>query len=167
MSVTHETIAKELNLARSTVTRILNDDPSYRASEKTRKKVLALAKRLDYDFGNLRRIHRRRYKRIPVDIPVYVRIVLADGSVFDEGRARFLDLSPISALVADFRLRKQLLPLSPFILAIEVLEGELAALKVRARIARMTIADGVHMGVEFIDLARETNVRIKEYLNIP
>lgn len=166
MNITHETIAKELNLARSTVTRILNDDPTYRASQKTRRKVLALARQMNYDFANLRRIHRRRYQRIPVDIPVYVRILLSDGTVFDEGKARFLDLSPISALVGNFNLHKQLIPLSPFTLEMEVLEGELAAVRVRGRIARIVMPDEMQMGVEFADLEQATIERLKEYLHV-
>ena len=167
MSVTHEIIASQLNLARSTVTRILNNDPNYRASERTRKKVFALAKKLEYDFSNLRRIHRRKYERIPVDIPVRVKLLLPDGSIHDEGDARLLDLSPFSAQVGDFRVHKQTMPLTPFSLEIEVVSGELTALRVRARIARISVSDGVQMGVEFADVESAASDRIKEYLNIP
>ena len=165
MSVTHEEIAERLNLARSTVTRILNNDPNYRASQKTRKKVLTLAKELNYDFGNLRRIHRRRFERIPVDIPVYVKILLPDDTVFDEGHAKMLDLSPVSALIGEFRLHKQVMPVTPFLLGIEVVEGELSALRIRGRIARIGLIDGVQMGVEFLDAEREVLDRIKKFLN--
>ncbi|NOZ21843.1 MAG: LacI family DNA-binding transcriptional regulator [Planctomycetes bacterium] len=165
MSITHEEIASRLNLARSTVTRILNNDPNYRASQKTRKKVLALARELSYDFGNLRRIHRRRFERIPVDFPVYVKILLPDDMVFDEGHAKMLDLSPVSALIGEFRLHKQVMPVTEFLLGIEVLEGELAAVRLRARIARISLTEGVQMGVEFVEIEREVLDRIKKFLN--
>ena len=121
--------------------------------------------KLAYDFGNLRRIHRRRFERIPVDIPVYVKILMPDDTVFDEGRARMLDLSPVSALIGEFRLHKQVMPVTEFALGVEVLEGELSAAKVRARIARIVMENGVQMGVEFVDAEREVLDRIKKYLN--
>ena len=167
MSVTHEIIASQLNLARSTVTRILNNDPNYRASGKTRKKVFDLARKLNYDFSNLRRIHRRKYERVPVDIPIRARILLPDGSIHDEGEARLLDLNPIGALVGDFRFHKQTIPLMPFSLEIEVVSGELTALRARARIARITMSDGVQMGIEFANVESAASDRIKEYLGIP
>ncbi|MEW6357477.1 MAG: helix-turn-helix domain-containing protein [Planctomycetota bacterium] len=167
MSITHEEIAEKLKLARSTVTRILNNDPTYRASQKTRKKVLTLAKEMKYDFGNLRRIHRRRFERIPVDIPVYVKILLPDDTVFDEGHAKMLDLSPVSALIGEFRLHKQVMPVTNFSLGVDVLEGELSALRLRGRIARISLAEGVQMGVEFIDAEREVLDRIAKFLNYP
>lgn len=166
MNITHERIAQELRLARSTVTRILNNDPTYRASAKTRKKVFALAAQLNYNFSNLRRIHRRKYERIPVSIPVGIRIILPDGSVFAEGKARLLDLNPAGALVGEFEIQGNVVPLTAFSLGIEVGEGDLAGLKVVARIARIIVDDAPQMGVEFVDAPPEVTARLTEYLQM-
>jgi len=166
-SVNQDEIARRLNLARSTVTRILNNDPNYRASKETRQKVLALARELNYDFKRLRRIHRRRYARVKVKIPVRVAIVLQTGAIYDEGRGTIFDLNPIGALIGNFDLPGNTLPLKPFTLSITFLEGPLMQMKFDARVARIIVDDSIQMGVEFVNISEEDMQKIAMALQIP
>jgi len=160
MAVTHDTIAKHLNLARSTVTRILNNDPNYRASKATRERVFAAARMLDYDFANLRRIHRRRFERVRVQIRANISVVLDGGQVFDKGDAIIMDLNPVGALLAYFHMPRNTVPIKPFELDIEIAEGDLAGLKLRGQVARMFFDRTLHIGVEFVDISDEDMQRI-------
>lgn len=59
MPVTAKDIAKELGISQSTVSRILNGDLRHRVSSETRERVLATARRLDYQPNALAQSLRR------------------------------------------------------------------------------------------------------------
>ncbi|MHC5039445.1 MAG: helix-turn-helix domain-containing protein [Planctomycetota bacterium] len=143
MSVSQAEIAAHLGLARSTVTKILNQFPNNRASKETVKRVFKAAREMGYDFGNLRNIHRRRADRKKVNLPVLLRIDLQDGNgVFDTGTAILRDLSPYGALLASVHTEKGALPLLPFTLHIE-LSGPLQGVTIRARTIRFISDEAV------------------------
>ena len=150
--VTHETIAKRLNLARTTVTRIINNDPTYRASKATREKVCALAMELGYDYSNLRRIHRRRFPRRLADVEAQVRVVLEDGKLFDEGQCKVRNISLAGALLGDVRLTRAVLPLHRATVHMEVKEGPLSGLPLWGYLRRYSYGKEVEVGIVFEDM---------------
>ncbi len=163
--VTHQTIATRLNLARTTVTRILNNDPSYRASQRTREKVMTLAQQLGYDFSNLRRIHRRRHERRLTNIEARLRFVLEDGHIFDEGLCTILNISLVGALLGNLRLPKSVLPLTYLTIHLEAQSGPLAGVSIAATLARFACNRHPEIGVSFVPSDATGLAKLKEALD--
>ena len=63
MKVNQQAIAEFLGLDRTTVTKILNRDPKYSASEATKERVFRAAEILGYDFTTIRRPFKPEYGR--------------------------------------------------------------------------------------------------------
>ncbi|MCU0724032.1 MAG: PilZ domain-containing protein [Planctomycetes bacterium] len=164
MTVSQQEIAERLGLARSTVTKILNQFPTNRASKDTIRKVFQTAREMGYDFGRLRNIHRRRAERKECEIPVRLRIELLDGSgVFDTGTATVRNLSPYGAFLSPIQMAKAIIPLVPFTLTIEFSEI-LQGVSVKARVIRLNASEAIQMGIDFFDVSPEAESRIIEYL---
>lgn len=164
MAVNHKEIAERLGLARSTVTKILNQLPQNRASADTIKRVFQTAREMGYDFSRLRNIHRRRADRRAVDLPVRMRILLDNGSLYDTGRARVCNLSPYGALLADIVTHKRSLPLAPFTLGLTFLAEPLVDVSLEAQVIRLLCKRHLEIGVNFLRIKASAEKRIIDFL---
>ena len=169
MGVNQKAIADFLGLDRTTVTKILNRDPRYSASEETKEKVFRAAEILGYDFTTIRRPFKREYGRTEVNTPCDLTVTLEDGTVFDTGNANVRNLSVGGALLADIRVDKNVLPLQNFTLLIKFGEiPELAGLVGECEVVRLagSAATGEpEMGVRFINATHRDRRRIQEYVD--
>jgi transcriptional regulator with XRE-family HTH domain len=164
MGVSQSDIAAHLGLARSTVTKILNQFPNNRGCKETVKLVFKAAREMGYDFGRLRNIHRRRANRKKVNMPVFLRLDMKDGNgVFDTGSAMVRDLSPYGALLIQINTSKNSLPLIPFTLSMDF-SGPLQGISVTARIIRINTEDAFQLGVNFVDVSSDAERRIIEFI---
>jgi len=164
--VSHEDIAKRLGLARSTVTKILNQLPSNRASAETVKRVFETAREMGYDFQRLRTIHRRRSERKQVEMEVALDI-LADGQrVAVTGTALLNDVSLNGAQISDLRLPDGAgLPVSPFLVRMRFTSQPLEGVTGIAEVIRLTSRDSVRLGLNFVELEAESRTRLSEFLS--
>ena len=155
MKVNQKAIADLLGLDRTTVTKILNRDPKYSASEATREKVFRAAEILGYDFTSIRRPFKREHGRTEVDTPVEVTVTLEDGTVFDTGTATVGNLSVGGVLLTDIRLTRQVLPLRNFTILTKFREiPELAGLVGECEVVRFagsSLSGEPELGVRFVN----------------
>ena len=164
MGVSQADIAAHLGLARSTVTKILNQFPTNRASKDTVKAVFKAARKMGYDFSRLRNIHRRRADRKKVNLHVALRIELHDGTgTFDTGSGLIRDISPFGAMISSIRTNKSVIPITPFSLYI-AFDGPLEGVTVEAKVIRVLSDDQVQLGVNFIEVSGEAERRIIEFV---
>lgn len=164
MSVNHQEIADRLGLARSTVTKILNQLPNNRASTETIKKVFKTAREMGYDFSRLRNIHRRRADRRPVNLSATLKIQLLNNSLYDTGSARILNLSPYGALLTDIETGKKNLPLAPFHLTLTIVDGPLEGVSVECQVIRLLSKRNVEVGVNFTRIKAAAEKRIIDFI---
>jgi len=75
------------------------------------------------EFSDRLRAHYREARRIPVEIPCTLELVMADGDVFDSGKAMLRNISPSGALVAGFELSGGCFPAALFKIRM-VLKGD-------------------------------------------
>src|SRR5205823_4921313 len=115
MGVSQQAIADTLGLSRTTVTKILNRDPKYSASETTRDLVFSTAEKMGYDFTTIRRPFKREYGRTEINARCQVEIMSEDDkSVFDKGDAVARNIGVGGALLTSLKLPRNCLPLSRF-----------------------------------------------------
>jgi hypothetical protein len=163
--VSHDDIAKRLGLARSTVTKILNQLPSNRASSETVKKVFDTARDMGYDFHRLRNIHRRRSERKQVDMEVGIEILSEGKSVAARGTATLRDVSLNGAAVADLTLDDGAgLPVSPFLVRVRFTSQPLSGVSGLAEVVRFTSRDEVRLGLNFVEIESDSRTRLAEFL---
>lgn len=169
MGVNQKAIADFLGIDRTTVTKILNRDPRYSASEETREKVFRAAEILGYDFTTIRRPFKREYGRAEVNSPCELTVTLEDGTSFDSGSATIRNLSVGGALLSNLRLGKGVLPLQNFTLLIKFLDiPELAGLVGECEVVRLagsTETGEPELGVRFINATHRDRRRIQEYVD--
>lgn len=169
MGVNQKAIADFLGLDRTTVTKILNRDPRYSASEETKEKVFRAAEILGYDFTTIRRPFKREYGRSEVNTPCNLTVTLEDGTVFDKGEATIRNLSVGGALLSMIKVSKNVLPLQNFTLLIEFGEiPELAGLVGECEVVRLAgsaTTGEPEMGVRFINATHRDRRRIQEYVD--
>jgi hypothetical protein len=169
MRVNQKAIADLLGLDRTTVTKILNRDPRYSASEATKERVFRAAEVLGYDFTTVRRPFKREYGRARVDCPCDVRVTLEDGSVFDSGSALVRNLSVGGALLSEIRLSRMMVPLSNFTLLIRFHDvPELADIVGECEVVRLAgsaESGEPELGVRFINATHKDRRRLKEYVD--
>jgi hypothetical protein len=103
------------------------------------------------EFSDRIRCHYRETRRMPVEIPCSVELVLMDGTVFDSGTAVVRDVSPSGALLASFVLVFGSFPASLFKIRM-VLNGEpYAGIGIEATPVRFAM--GTHgVGVKFDEI---------------
>ncbi len=170
MGVSQKHIAEHLGLDRTTVTKILNRDPKYSASEATKEKVFLVAEKLGYDFTTIRRPFKREYGRTPIDAPCEVTIALESGEVFDTGTAIARNIGVGGALLVRLRFTKMVLPLQNFTLLVKFKEiKELDDLVGECEIVRLSDnseSDEPELGVRFINANHRCRMRIKEYVEV-
>jgi hypothetical protein len=169
MGVNQKAIADFLGLDRTTVTKILNRDPRYSASEETKEKVFRAAEILGYDFTTIRRPFKREYGRSDVSTPCEVTVTLENGAVFDTGTAVVRNLSVGGALLSGIVFQKQVLPLQNFTLLIKFSElPELAGLVGECELVRLagSAARGEpEIGIRFVNATHRDRRRIQEYVD--
>ena len=169
MRVNQQAIADLLGLDRTTVTKILNRDPKYSASEDTKERVFRAAEMLGYDFDTIRRPFKREHGRSAIASPVEVTVTLEDGTVFQTGTAVVRNLSVGGALLADMRLGEQVLPLQNFTILVKFKDvPELAGLIGECEIVRMAGSSDSgepELGVHFINATHRDRRRIQEYVD--
>jgi len=169
MGVTQQDIAEKVGLSRTTVTKILNRDPSYITSEETRNRVFQAAEELGYNFKQIRRPFRRRYGRIKINAEGNIVVVFKDGEVFDKGEAVIRNISAGGALITDLKLPKGVLPLRKFSIILRIKElKDLEDLVGECEIVRFTDIgekeDSTQLGVRFVSISDRDRLRIKEFI---
>lgn len=165
--VSHDDIARRLGLARSTVTKILNQLPSNRASSDTVKKVFDTARDMGYDFHRLRNIHRRRSERKLVEMEVAIEILNKSKGVTAKGSASLRDVSLNGAAIADISLDDGAgLPVdSPFLVRVRFTTQPLTGVAGLAEVVRFTSKDEVRLGLNFVEIEPESTTRLAEFLS--
>jgi transcriptional regulator with XRE-family HTH domain len=168
MAVSQKDIAEFLGMDRSTVTKVLNRDPRYSASEKTRDLIFRTAERLGYDFTAIRRPYKREYGRIEIGARGTITLLTEDGELFDEGQATIRNLSIGGALLTGIRTAKMVLPLRPFRLRLRLVDvPELADLDGECELVRISERDArgePQLGVRFVDVKLRDRRRIREFV---
>ncbi len=169
MKVNQQAIADLLDLDRTTVTKILNRDPKYSASEATKERVFRAAELLGYDFTTIRRPFKREYGRSDVNSPCELTVTLEDGKIFDSGEALVRNLSVGGALITRIRTTRQMLPLQNFtfllkFLDVPSLEGIVGECEL-VRLAGSTEDGEPEVGVRFINATHRDRRRIQEFVD--
>ena len=70
--ITQDDIARKVGLDRTAVTRILNNDPSYRTDETVRRLVTRTAEKMGYDLSYVRS-HRKEWEERIADLEERVK----------------------------------------------------------------------------------------------
>lgn len=168
MAVSQKDIAEYLGIDRSTVTKVLNRDPRYSASEKTRELIFRTAERLGYDFTAIRRPFKREYGRVVIDAAAKIELRNEDGSTFDEGEALITNLSIGGALLSNIRTGMMMLPLKVFSIHVNVVDvPELADLQGECELVRISDRGGkgeFQLGVRFVNAKLRDRRRIREFV---
>jgi len=168
MAVSQKDIAEYLGMDRSTVTKVLNRDPRYSASEKTRDLIFRTAERLGYDFTAIRRPYKREYGRVETDARSTITLHTQDGELFDRGQAVVRNLSIGGALLTGIQTSKMVLPLRPFRIRLRLLDvPELADLDGQCELVRISERDSCgepQLGVRFVDVALTDCRRIRQFV---
>ncbi len=170
MAVSQKDIAEYLGIDRSTVTKVLNRDPRYSASEKTRDLIFRTAERLGYDFTAIRRPFKREYGRVDVSAGARIELLNEDSSLFDEGEAIITNLSIGGALLTEIRTGMMMMPLKPFSIKISIVDvPELADLQGECELVRISDrgdSGQFQLGVRFVNAKLRDRRRIREFVEL-
>lgn len=169
MGVSQQTIADSLGLSRTTVTKILNRDPKYSASEATRDLVFKTAEKMGYDFTTIRRPFKREYGRTEVNAPCQVEIVLENNELYDKGDAVARNIGVGGALLTNIRSAKMALPLKPFTIRVRFVElPALANLVGECQVVRITDSTDAgepELGAKFINATVSDRKLLKDFID--
>jgi hypothetical protein len=170
MAVSQQDIADSLGLSRTTVTKILNRDPKYSASESTRDLVFSTAEKMGYDFTTIRRPFKREYGRTEINAKCHVEILLDDeNQVFDKGEASARNIGVGGALLTDLKLPRNCLPLSKFVIRCRFVDmPTLADLTGECQVVRITdsLEQGVpEIGVRFVNATVSDRKVLKDFVD--
>jgi transcriptional regulator with XRE-family HTH domain len=169
MGVSQQSIADALGLSRTTVTKILNRDPKYSASESTRDLVFSTAEKMGYDFTTIRRPFKREYGRTEINAKCQIEIVLEDSQLFDKGTAVARNIGVGGALLTRLEMPKNCLPLSKFsIRCLFVDLPSLASLIGECQVVRITdSSEGrPELGVKFINANVSDRKLLKDFIDL-
>jgi len=170
MGVSQQAIADTLGLSRTTVTKILNRDPKYSASETTRDLVFSTAEKMGYDFTTIRRPFKREYGRTEINARCQVEIMSEDDkSVFDKGEAVARNIGVGGALLTNLKLPRNCLPLSRFTIRCHFMDlPSLAHVVGECQVVRITdsLDQGVpELGVKFINTNVSDRKLLKDFID--
>ena len=170
MAVSQQDIADALGLSRTTVTKILNRDPKYSASESTRELVFSTAEKMGYDFTTIRRPFKREYGRTEINAKCEIEILLEDnGPPFDKGEATARNIGVGGALLTNLKLPRNCLPLSRFTIRMRIVDvPTLAALVGECQVVRITdsLEQGrPEVGVKFVNANVQDRKILKDYVD--
>lgn len=165
--VTQYDIAKYLNICQGTVSKILTGYDQDTFPEDTKRKVIAAAKQFGYVHPSLIIPKRRESDRKSINADAVVSVVLNDGSVFAEYRAKVCNVGLTGLVVHNFEGDRRVFPIDPFMFDIRVCGSLLDMVRVRAKPVRLERNDVVGMGfaVEFVEIGAEDKQRIQSYLD--
>jgi hypothetical protein len=115
-----------------------------------RRLIFRAAGRTEEFFDKLQ-AHYRECKRKDVDAEAQIRILLADGSVFDTGTAHVKNVSATGALLVDIELSKRSYPSSGFSLELVLTTGGYKGITFRATPVRF-VPEQSGIGVKFDEI---------------
>jgi len=171
MGVSQQSIADALGLSRTTVTKILNRDPKYSASESTRDLVFNTAEKMGYDFTTIRRPFKREYGRTEINARCQIEILCDDEkSIFDKGEATARNIGVGGALLTSMKLPRNCLPLSKFSIRCHFTDmPQLANLVGECQVVRITdsLDHGCpELGVKFINTSVSDRKILKDFIDL-
>ena len=168
MGVSQQAIADALGLSRTTVTKILNRDPKYSASESTRDLVFSTAEKMGYDFTTIRRPFKREYGRTEINAKATIEIITEDNQMFDKGDAVARNIGVGGALLTTMKLPKNCLPLSKFSIKVRFMDlPQLADLVGECQVVRITdsVEGNPELGVKFINASVTDRKALKDFID--
>jgi transcriptional regulator with XRE-family HTH domain len=169
MGVSQQAIADALGLSRTTVTKILNRDPKYSASEATRDLVFSTAEKMGYDFTTIRRPFKREYGRTEVNANCEIQIYLeGSDTAFDKGLATARNIGVGGALITDMKLPKNALPLSRFTIRLRVVDiPQLTELQGDCQVVRLSdsLEGRPELGVKFVNASVNDRKLLKDFVD--
>jgi transcriptional regulator with XRE-family HTH domain len=171
MAVSQQDIADALGLSRTTVTKILNRDPKYSASESTRDLVFSTAEKMGYDFTTIRRPFKREYGRTEINAKCHIEIITEDDNqIFDKGEASARNIGVGGALLTDLKLPRNCLPLSKFVIRCRFVDlPTLADLTGECQVVRITdsLEQGrPEIGVRFVNATVSDRKVLKDFVDV-
>jgi len=95
--------------------------------------------------------HYRETRRIMVDIPCEIRLLLRDGTLFDAGSAVVRNVSPSGALVLSIKLEKGCYPARPFKVTLLLKSDEYKGFGIEATPVRLAL-EPAGLGVRFDEI---------------
>lgn len=98
----------------------------------------------------------RRYKRNEVSIEAKIRILDPARKKIDEGTARVKNVSLKGALLGEFKIRKNGLPIRPFLIELHMSGKKYQGINAVCRPVRFEKGEDFGIGVEFEELWVET-----------
>ena len=111
--VSQETIAKRLGLDRTTVGKVLNEDPNSGIAKETKELIVKEAKKMGYNFLRLCRSHQRKYERFAINKPTRISIIpKGRKKEYTSGKARIRDISEEGVLIDHLKLKNMTLPVN-------------------------------------------------------
>lgn len=163
--VTQYDIAKHLNICQGTVSKILTGYDQDTFPEETRKKVIAAAKQFNYVHPALIIPKRRDSERKSINADATCSVVMADGSVFGEFKAKVSNVGLSGLVVNHFEGERRVFPIDPFHLSIRIEGSMLDGMTVKALPVRLERGEGgLGFAVEITEITEEDKKRIHEYL---
>jgi hypothetical protein len=127
------------------------DSPAEKVEAKSRGKMAFQAAAKSAEFFDHLRAHYRETRRTPVDIKAKVRIVMEDGTVFDEGHAVIKDVSPSGALLSEVSMKNGVYPAKRFKMELLLESGEYRGIGIEAVPVRF-VAEDFGLGVKFEEI---------------
>jgi hypothetical protein len=159
--VTIGDVAKSIGMSYSLVCKILNSDPNFKPAASTRSMVIRKAQEMGFDYSGLRRIHRRKHRRVIVNLSGQITIKKKQTSeVFDTGTAVIKDLSPGGGFLTGIKLSKDSLPACPFQCELKIIEGKLKGMSLKGNPVRLKCNGDLFIGLEFFETSGEQRHRL-------
>jgi hypothetical protein len=103
------------------------------------------------EFYDHIRAHYRKSRRAPVQIVANIKLILMDGTVYDSGEAKVLNVSPSGALLGNVKLPKNNYPVAQFRLEIVMKSGDYEGIGIEARPVRFE-HEHSGIGIEFEEI---------------
>jgi len=103
------------------------------------------------EFYDHIRAHYRKSRRAPVEILAEIKLLLMDGTVYDSGDAKVLNVSPSGALLGNVILPKKCYPVEQFRLELVMKSGDYEGIGIEARPVRFE-HEHSGIGIEFEEI---------------
>lgn len=169
MAISQQMVAEALGLSRTTVTKILNRDPKYSASEATRDLVFKTAEKMGYDFTTIRRPFKREYGRTEINAKVAIEVIMDDGKIFDSGTAVARNIGVGGCLLTELTLPGNSLPITNFKLRCRFEDLPLLTNLVgESQVVRLTDSaerGKPELGLKFINTTIEIRKMLKDFID--
>lgn len=103
------------------------------------------------EFADHLRAHYRETRRTSVEIPCDLKLIMADGTIFDTGSGMIRNVSPSGALLSSIKLAKNCYPAGIFKLVISLKSTEYNGICIEASPVRI-VSDCSGLGVKFDEI---------------